>query len=120
VLQQIGIEPATVAIYRFVKEAGDAEYLRWLADENGYLVPRKIPGGRWAAISRLMFTHAIITGKMLDLYGLDNRWCYKDYISAQTALDAWDGTGEPEGWHRHPVTGRRRLEGDELLEYLAP
>lgn len=37
---------------------------------------------------------------------------------AVAALIEWDGTGEPEGWIRHPMTGRRRPGGDASKEYV--
>jgi hypothetical protein len=30
----------------------------------------------------------------------------------------WDGTGEPQGWHRHVPSMRRRVDGDPAREYL--
>lgn len=59
------------------------------------------------AIQPLMFTHAIYSG--MNLWGYEDRWCYKTYKDAKAALDAWDGAEgtEPTGWHRHPKTGRR-------------
>lgn len=82
-------------------------YFDWLECENGYLFVRLLPDGRWGAVQRLMFTGAIIVGRMGDMVALDDRWCYRDVESARVALDAWDGSGEPVGWHRHPATGRR-------------
>ena len=57
------------------------------------------------AIMPLMFTHAIISE--VNRYGYVGRWCYSSYQKARNALDSWDGTGDPLGWHRHPATGRR-------------
>jgi hypothetical protein len=34
---------------------------------------------------------------------------------------AWElvgGVGEPQGWHRHPNTGRRREDGDPTKETI--
>jgi hypothetical protein len=45
------------------------------------------------------------------------RWCYHDEQSALEALEAWDGTNEPAGWHRHPATGRRFDENGVLQVY---
>ena len=57
------------------------------------------------AILPLFYTHAIIAG--ICPTGYEDRWCYADYDTAKAALDAWDGSGEPTGWHRHPTSGRR-------------
>lgn len=32
----------------------------------------------------------------------------------------WDGQGEPEGWYRHPQSGRRRPDGDPAREFVRP
>lgn len=95
----------------------DLVFLQWLIDEAGCLSPKPIPDNRWAAIIPKMFTHAIAVGPMFDYAGIDTHWCYKTRAQAQAALNAWDGRGEPEGWLRHPDTGRRRaLEPGEVDE----
>jgi len=40
--------------------------------------------------------------------GYEDRWCYHTKEAATAAFEAWNGEGEPDGWHRHPGTGRRR------------
>lgn len=52
-------------------------------------------------------------------------WCYETPIAAVIATTAWiadkpEGTGEPEGWTRHPASGRRRPNGDASAEYIRP
>jgi hypothetical protein len=91
-------------------------YLTWLKDDEGYKDIKLLSPTKWAAINQFMFTHAIIVGTVGNRTEYDDRWCYHDYKSAKAALDAWDGTGEPQGWHRHPPTGRRREAGME--EYI--
>ena len=39
-------------------------------------------------------------------------------ISTSTALAAWNGSGEPDGWFRNPTDGRRRPDGDPAREYV--
>lgn len=95
-------------------------YLEWLTDECGYRYARDLHNGRWAAVESLLFTGSLIVGRLGDMVGIDDRWCYRDVAAAKAALDAWDGNGEPTGWHRNPKTGRRRPDGDELLEYINP
>lgn len=93
----------------------------FLIRECGYLHVRRLPDGkRFAAIMPLMFTYAIVTVRDGDFNSTADRWCYHNLHDACTALDAWDGTGEPTGWHRHPATGRRRPNGDATQEYIAP
>lgn len=99
-------------------DPSDAVFLTWLKVDCGYLDPKPLPNGRWAAVWKLMFTHAVVIGTIGDETSIDDRWCYKDYASAKAALDAWNGSGEPEGWHRHPMTGRRRTEEGEEYAML--
>ena len=81
-------------------------------------VVRRLDDRRYVAVMPLMFTHAIIWGYIGDTFGYEDRWCYHDKGVAIAAATAWDGTGEPEGWHRHPATGRRRPDGDPSQEYV--
>ena len=58
-------------------DAGTLEavaFLQWLRDACGYRDVRPLPGGRWAGIAPFMFTHAIITGRIADHHGYDDRW----------------------------------------------
>lgn len=96
----------------------DARFLHWLMHENGYHNPKPLGDGRYAAIVPMQFTHAIVVGQMGDKISYDDRWCYGGQDAARKALDAWDGTGEPQGWHRHPRSGRRRTNGDPAMEYV--
>lgn len=98
-------------------KTSDVPYIQWLIDECGLTFPKPIGGGRYAALCRYMYTTAIVTGRIGDMTSLDDRWCYHSPASAWAALDAWDGTGEPAGWHRHPASGRRvSLDANEMDE----
>lgn len=75
--------------------------------------------GVWVA--PLMYTSAILIGPVGALW-YDDRWCYKDPVTALEAARAWGGPwngGEPAGWHRHPRTGRRRDAGDPATERIS-
>ncbi|MFG7180689.1 hypothetical protein ACGYQ5_14270 [Burkholderia pseudomallei] len=89
----------------------------WLP-EDGCSDYTTFANGRDAMIMRLMYTHAIIADLTTMYYG--DRWCYHTYADAKAALTAWDGEGEPSGWHRHPDSGRRRPNGDPAREYVNP
>ena len=90
-------------------------FLQWLKEEVDYTDLRLLPDGRYAGIAKFMFTSAVIVGTIGDIYGFDDRWCYHSTAEAVAALNAWDGTGEPKGWHRHPASGRRVSEtGGEI------
>lgn len=91
-------------------------FLGYLATE-GYRDLKLLPGDRWAATFRFIFTEAIIVGRMFNPYDYEDRWCYSPGHAA-AALDAWNGDGEPTGWHRHPDTGRRVAA--DGAEYVMP
>lgn len=78
------------------------------------------PDGRRIAVIPLMYTAAVIIGRPHQLDWYDDRWCYHTAADALTAARAWDGVGEPDGWHRHPDTGRRREGGDPTREEIRP
>lgn len=69
-----------------------------------------------AAVFPFLYTWAILAD--INQYGYVDRWCYKSLDDCLAALQAWDGHGEPTGWHRHPTTGRRRDEhGNEHVAF---
>ena len=75
----------------------------------------------YVMIRPLLFHWMMIRGDFEDLIGYWDRWCYADAAGARKALDAFpESPGsdyEPEGWHRHPPSGRRRPDGDPSREY---
>lgn len=71
------------------------------------------PDARYVAIVPFAFTWAVITGPYRwagTVY--EDRWCYHTRLAALAAAHTWDGQGEPVGWHRHPTTDRRTIDGD--------
>lgn len=93
------------------------EYLR----SNGYYNIVDLGNGNWIGLFRFMFTTAIIKGKVgrAGRAGYDDRWCYDTAEEAIIAIHNWNGIdGEPEGWKRHPATGRRREK--DGTEYINP
>jgi hypothetical protein len=91
------------------------EFFHYLHNECGYRHLKPIDDGQWAAIGQFMSTYAILVGPLLDRVSITRRWCYHSPLTAREALEAWDGRRgtEPEGWHRDPMTGRRRIENPE-------
>jgi hypothetical protein len=96
----------------------DDELLVELQVDNPYRFARWIDGPeagddrRWASLAKFLYTVAIVTGTRKGLlYGYDERWCYSDANAALVGLLGWmeaAWVGEPDGWHRHPDSGRRR------------
>lgn len=92
------------------------DFLRTLVVFNGYRDCKLLPVGRYACIRPKAFTHAIIVGRIGDYYGIDDTWCYQDLGAALAALAAWNGRGEPVGWHRHPASGRRVSQSPDEID----
>lgn len=79
-----------------------------LPDEicTSYVCLRNLPDGRLCGVHRLLFHWTMHVD--IDLCGYADRYCYQTEQGAISALKDWDGIGDPEGWHRHVSTGRRR------------
>jgi hypothetical protein len=95
--------------------------LAWLEAEQFYCAQKlSADGTRIVGLNPMIFTWAIFTD--LDEFGYGDRFCYQDTESAWKAFQSWSGDQgtEPEGWIRHPSTGRRRPNGDATKEYVLP
>ena len=90
---------------------------QWVWWEGGCLVNR-IDARRYKAVK----PHAVIWGYVDESAFYEDRWCYPTAIAALHAAELWNGPDgpEPEGWHRHPRTGRRRPDGDPTREHINP
>lgn len=76
---------------------------------NHWALVKPLDGGRYVAVVPMLFTWRLIVGPVeCVLYGHADAWCYRTCAAAIVAADAWSGEGEPEGWHKHPSSGRRR------------
>lgn len=66
--------------------------------------------GWYKALHPLLFHHMMIIGRIDDQVGYEDRWCFADFDCALEAFNTWDGAigTEPEGWHKHPLSGRTR------------
>jgi hypothetical protein len=77
--------------------------------------------GNYVAYYPLLMHWTIISGHLDLTYGYEDRWCFGDQKNVEDCFNAWkakDFNGEPEGWVRHPKTGRRRINGDPATEYI--
>lgn len=88
----------------------------WVADVGVFRV--KTVGDAHIDVLPLMFTAAIVTTPVGQARGYTDRWCYATIAAAVDAARTWPGEvgTEPDGWHRHPVSGRRRHGGIETVE----
>lgn len=91
----------------------------YLADMEalGFAAIRQADAEHWVSLFRYMFTTAIVKGRIFDRTELVDRWCYSEAAAAVEAFAAWDGvTGEPDGWIKHPASGRCRYGSDPQRE----
>lgn len=71
-----------------------------------YAMLKELPDGRVCGVQRLLFHWTLHVD--IDDIGYADRYCYQTADGAFNALMQWNGEGDPEGWHRHPKSGRRR------------
>ncbi len=83
----------------------------------GDSLPSEEELSRICGVSRLLYHWTLHVD--IDWSGYAERYCYGTRVHAEQALEAWDGSGDPEGWHRHPETGRRRnlTTGEEWVAW---
>lgn len=80
---------------------------------------KDLPDGRRIDVTPMTFGKGRLhVAPSFDALWYDDEWCYEHYGQAVAAALAWDGEGEPEGWMRHPDSGRRRPNGDPAAEYV--
>jgi hypothetical protein len=101
------------------RERLEAARAKEICDANEYSFYVRFPTGSDACIARIGLNYAILAD--ITEWGYGDRWCFSSIWNAMEALAEWslrDGEGEPQGWHRHPDTGRRRENGDAATEYV--
>lgn len=79
-----------------------------LSDEvkANYVHMRTLPDGRVCGVHQLLFHWTLHVG--IHEFGYEERYCFDTFPRAVVGLESWSGEGDPEGWHRHPESGRRR------------
>ena len=71
-----------------------------------YTHMRWIENVGWCGVHHLLFHWTMHYG--ITSVSYDGRYCYQTQLQAVSSMLHWDGTGDPEHWHKHPPTGRRR------------
>lgn len=99
-----------------------AQALGWAAVRAGgdYLWTSPLGDGRTVFLLPMLHGNLRLGIGELGAPELDDVWCYQAPHSDEAWRMAlgWDGQGEPEGWYRHPQTGRRRPGGDPAQEQV--
>lgn len=79
---------------------------------NDYvLFYKEFSDGRIVEVIRMVYNWRIYVRDRDNYFSYDDCWCYQSLTAAQRAFDAWDGQGEPQGWNKHPESGRWRHDG---------
>ncbi|MBY3433289.1 hypothetical protein HFN89_03805 [Rhizobium laguerreae] len=84
---------------------------------DSYIDLKQLPDGRYIGTVRLLYHWTMHID--IDDVGYADRYCFATYELAKKAFDEWSGVGDPEGWHRHPTSGRRKdlATGREWVDF---
>lgn len=81
--------------------------LKQYLESEGYYEIKEIPGRGVCAIRKFLFTYGLLWG--IDSMGYKGRWCYDNPVEPITAINKWDGIGDPEGnWIKYKGEGGER------------
>lgn len=85
----------------------------------GYVAWRELPDGEWLGIVPMTFGKGRLCSG-ISHSGYEDAWCFPSLESAMLAMYKWGlpGHEEPQGWTRHPLSGRRREGGDPDKEVV--
>lgn len=85
----------------------------------GYTDSRELPDGTILAVGPMAFGNGRLYVE-ITRYGYEDCYCYDSLEQATQSMHNFnpDTDIEPQGWKRHPTSGRRRLNGDPTTEYV--
>lgn len=92
-------------------------------DALGFYATRQLEDGWWLALEPMTFGRARIARSVLGAdtaaeafaLGYDDVWEFPTRDAGLEQLRTWNGLGDPRGWSRHPLTGRRRQPDGSVL-----
>lgn len=88
-------------------------------ETDGALWAHITPNGRELAIYTMLMGQCRLTVGEPGALLYEDAYCYHSFAEAKEEALEWNGgEGEPQGWYRHPASGRRRPDGDAELEYI--
>lgn len=117
-------EPVDRKVLLQAKLTGIAEYRSPLDPEvdledpqrRWWLHERELPNGHVLYLEPMLPGHLSLC-LVFDKWNLE-RWCFHDHDAGWRAVLGWNGKGDPDGWYRHPATGRRRPDGTPESEFI--
>ncbi|NCQ51902.1 hypothetical protein GW796_08415 [archaeon] len=87
--------------------------------DMGYTAWRELPDGIILAVGNMAFGNGRLFVDVNNC-GYEDCYCYDSLELAEKSMKEYnqDVDKEPEGWKRHPFSGRRRENGDKSKEYV--
>ncbi len=91
-------------------------------DERGFAFVRDLGDGRMIGVMPLTFGRGCLGIGRSDAGAFDDVWDFLSLARAIAEAETWNPADEPEpqGWNRHPSTGRYRPGGNPAQEYRKP
>lgn len=90
-------------------------------EREGAIYWRELPDGYEVCVYPMTFGKARLCFSEQHSQCIIDAYCYPTPAAAIAAGEVWTGEGDaPDGWHRHPTSGRRREGGDPSKEHVAP
>ena len=90
-------------------------------ESMGYKSWRELPDGTMLACGPMAFGNGRLFVD-INQTGYEDCYCYDSLEIAEKSMAEYDpdSGAEPQGWKRHPYSGRRRTNGDPATEYVNP
>lgn len=87
--------------------------------EMGYSNWRELPDGSILAVGPMLFGNGRLFVD-INSYGYEDCYCYDSLEGAEKSMMEFNPEvdDEPQGWKRHPTSGRRRENGDPAKEIV--
>jgi hypothetical protein len=87
--------------------------------EMGFTNWRELPDGTILAVGPMLHNNGRLFVN-INRYGYEDCYCYDSLELANKSMMEFNPEvdKEPEGWKRHPTTGRRRKNGDPSTEEI--
>lgn len=96
-----------------------------MSDTQWWWHKRRLPDGRVLYLMPLLTGNRLGISRDAETCTFEDVWDYPRDVDGCSFIDAgwraalgWDGEGEPEGWYRHPQSGRRRPDGTPGSEHV--
>ena len=88
-----------------------------ITEPDGALYRRELDDGFEVTVWAMTYGKGRLCYGRQESMTYEDAYCYPSHNKAIEAAKVWDGEGDPpDGWTRHPMSGRRREDGDPEKE----